>query len=302
MKKKSILLTGGFGFIGKQLTNELVKKKCKVTIFDKSRYVPNQLKDLKEIKVITGNCKDKNLEKKIKGDFDYIFHFGAPSSIIQFKNREYDRLGDTMLGFLNIIKLAEKLSIDKLIYPSSGSVYGHSMPPQKEKNELLTTNLYGVGKIACENIASVYNKVNSVGLRIFAGYGPGEEYKKNYASLITLFLKSISKNKPPLVFGNGKQTRDFVYIDDITKCIIGAAERKTPRILNVGSGKSYTFIEVIEKINKQLKTDIKPNFVEKPVNYLENTQADIAQMKKYLKIKPIDLDKGLRRYLKEITQ
>lgn len=302
MKNKSILLTGGFGFIGKQLTNELVKKKCKVTIFDNSQYFPNQLKDLKEIKVITGNCKDKNLEKKIKGDFDYIFHFGAPSSIIQFKNREYDRLGDTMLGFLNIIKLAEKLSVDKLVYPSSGSVYGHSMPPQKEKNELLTTNLYGVGKIACENIASVYNKVNSVGLRIFAGYGPGEEHKKNYASLITLFLKSISKNKPPLVFGNGKQTRDFVYIDDITKCIIDAAERKTPRILNVGSGKSYTFIEVIEKINKQLKTDIKPNFVEKPVNYLENTQADITQMKKYLKIKPVDLDVGLRRYLKEINQ
>ena len=253
MKNKSILLTGGFGFIGKQLTNELVKKKCKVTIFDKSRYIPNQLKDLKEIKVITGNCKDKNLEKKITGDFDYIFHFGAPSSIIQFKNREYDRLADTVLGFLNIIKLAEKLSVDKLVYPSSGSVYGHSMPPQKEKNELLTTNLYGVGKIACENIASVYNKVNSVGLRIFAGYGPGEEHKKNYASLITLFLKSISKNKSPLVFGNGKQTRDFVYIDDITKCIICAAERKTPRILNVGSGKSYTFIEVIEKINKQLR-------------------------------------------------
>ena len=302
MKNKSILLTGGFGFIGKQLTNELVKKKCKVTIFDNSQYFPNQLKDLKEIKVITGNCKDKNLEKKIKGDFDYIFHFGAPSSIIQFKNREYDRLGDTMLGFLNIIKLAEKLSVDKLVYPSSGSVYGHSMPPQKEKNELLTTNLYGVGKIACENIASVYNKVNSVGLRIFAGYGPCEEHKKNYASLITLFVKSISKNKSPLVFGNGKQTRDFVYIDDITKCIICAAERKTPRILNVGSGKSYTFIKVIEKINKQLKTDIKPNFVEKPVNYLENTQADITQMKKYLKIKPIDLDEGLRRYLKEINQ
>jgi len=302
MKNKSILLTGGFGFIGKQLTNELVKKKCKVTIFDKLRYVPNQLKDLKEIKVITGDCKDKNLEKKIKGDFDYIFHFGAPSSIIQFKNREYDRLGDTILGFLNIIKLAEKLSIDKLVYPSSGSVYGHSMPPQKEKNELLTTNLYGVGKIACENIASVYNKVNSVGLRIFAGYGPGEEHKKNYASLIALFLKSISKNKSPLVFGNGKQSRDFVYIDDIVKCIICAAEIKTPRILNVGSGKSHTFIEVIEKINKQLKTDIKPNFVEKPVNYLENTQASIAQMKKYLKIKPIDLDEGLRRYLKEINQ
>ena len=90
-------------------------------------------------------------------------------------------------------------------------------------------------------------------MRIFAGYGPGEEHKKNYASLITLFLKSISKNKSPLVFGNGKQTRDFVYIDDITKCIICAAERKTPRILNVGSGKSYTFIEVIEKINKQLR-------------------------------------------------
>lgn len=302
MKNKTVLVTGGFGFIGKHLTLELLKRNCKVTIFDKSKHIPNQFKSIKNLQIITGDCREKNLEKKVKKDFDFIFHFGAPSSIIQFKNREYDRLGDTILGFLNIIKLAEKLSIDKLVYPSSGSVYGHSMSPQKEKNELLTTNLYGVGKIACENIASMYNEINSVNLRIFAGYGPGEEHKKNYASPLTLFLKSISKNKPPLVFGNGKQSRDFVYIDDITKCIICAAERKTPRILNVGSGKSYTFIEVIEKINKQLKTDIKPNFVERPVNYLENTQADIAQMKKYLKIKPIDLDEGLRRYLKEINQ
>ena len=302
MKNKSVLITGGFGFIGKQLTVKLLKTNCSITIFDKSRIIPSQFKLSKNVKIITGNCQERNLQNKIKGDFDYIFHLGAPSSIIQFKNKEYSRLGDSILGFLNMVKLAETMSVDKLVYPSSGSVYGHSKPPQKEKNELLTTNLYGVGKIACENIASVYNKINSVGLRIFAGYGPGEDHKKKYASPLTLFLKSISKDKSPLVFGNGKQSRDFVYIQDIIKCLIFSAEKKTPKILNVGSGKSYTFIEVIEKINQQLKKNIEIKFVKKPVNYLENTKADISLMKKYLKIKPLSLDEGLKLYMEKINQ
>jgi UDP-glucose 4-epimerase len=297
LKNKSILVTGGFGFIGKPLCEKLLEKNCEITILEKSKKIPDQFQSLKNLKIIIGNTQEKKLEKKIRGDFDYIFHFGAPSSIVQFKNKEFEMLGDSLLGFLNVMKLAENLSVNKVVYPSSGSVYGYSKPPQKEKSALMTTNLYGVGKIGCENIASVYNKIDSVGLRIFAGYGPDENHKKEYASPLSLFYKSISKNKPPLVFGNGKQSRDFVYIDDIVKCIISSAERKTPKILNIGSGKSHTFIEVIQKINQHLQKKIEPKFVEKPENYLENTRADTSLMKKYLKVKPLNLDEGLKLYL-----
>ena len=302
MKNKSVLITGGFGFIGKPLTEELLKKNCAITIFDKSKKIPKEFKLKKNLKIITGNCKEVNLEKKIKGDFDFIFHFGAPSSIVQFKEKEASRLSDTIIGFLNIAKLGENKSVDKIVYPSSGSVYGYAKPPQKENNMLQTTNLYGVGKIACENTASVYNRIDSVGLRIFAGYGPGEDHKNHFASPLTLFLKSILKNESPLIFGDGKQSRDFVYIDDMIKCIITAAEKKTPKILNVGSGKSHTFLEVIDIINKQLKKNVNPKFIKKPVNYLENTQADITNLKRYLRIKPMSLEQGLKLYLKKINQ
>ena len=300
LRNKRILLTGGFGFLGRRLAVELLKKNCSITIIDKS--IPNKKNTsfVKDTEVIIGDCKNKDITDQIKHDIDFIFHFGAPSSVVLFHKHESAKLLDTILGFFNIIQLAQKRNVEKLVYPSSGSVYGYTKPPQKETMSLNTTNLYGVGKIACEKIASAYSNLNSVGLRIFAGYGPGEGHKKTYASPVTLFLASMLRKKSPRVFGNGEQSRDFVYIDDVVKCIIKSAERNTPHILNIGSGKSYTFLDVIDKINKILGSNIRPTFIQKPANYLENTKADITLMRKYLQVYPRDLDKGLKDYLKEI--
>ena len=161
-------------------------------------------------------------------------------------------------------------------------------------------NLYGIAKLTCEKIAEYYiDKVRSVGLRIFAGYGPGEEHKGRIASPITIFLNSIINDESPIVYGNGTQRRDFVYIDDIVEALIRSAEKKNvPPIINVGSGRSYTFNEVINLINKLLGKNIKPRYVPKPSKYLEATQADISLLKHSLGLEPIGLEEGLRRYLK----
>jgi UDP-glucose 4-epimerase len=202
------------------------------------------------------------------------------------------------------MELAVENSCRKVVYPSSGSVYGEAFPPHSEEVTPKPVNLYGIAKLTCERIAHYYSRVKdvkSVGLRIFAGYGPGEGHKKEFASPVTIFLNSILNDESPIVFGDGTQSRDFVYIDDVVEAIIRCAERDTPPIINVGSGKVYPFNDVIRLINELLGKDIRPKYVAKPVNYLEITQADITLMKNILEITPLDLKEGLKKYLKQLN-
>jgi nucleoside-diphosphate-sugar epimerase len=108
------------------------------------------------------------------------------------------------------------------------------------------------------------------------------------------------EDKNPVIFGNRSQSRDFVYIDDIIEAVVRCTERDVPSIINVGSGKAYSFNDVIKLINELLGKTSKTKYVVKPLNYLEKTQADITLMKKFLGINPLDLEEGLRRYVSSI--
>jgi UDP-glucose 4-epimerase len=159
--------------------------------------------------------------------------------------------------------------------------------------------LYGVGKLTCEHIAKLYSStVPSVGLRIFAGYGPGEEHKGEIASIITLFMNDIARNSRPIIFGDGTQSRDFVFIDDIVEAILRSVDSSSTGITNVGSGQSHTFNEVLSLIGSLLGMDIRPQYVDKPAQYFEHTLADTTRMRKVLGISPMSLEDGLRKYLK----
>jgi len=110
-----------------------------------------------------------------------------------------------------------------LIYPSSASVYAKNPPPHTENIIPKPSNPYGTAKVECEKLARSYNNtVNSIGLRIFAVYGPGEETKQNLSSVINLFLEDVKNSKNPVIFGDGTQTRDFIYVDDVITAIINS--------------------------------------------------------------------------------
>jgi UDP-glucose 4-epimerase len=164
---------------------------------------------------------------------------------------------NTLHGF-NIITLAKRTQA-KLIYPSSGNVYGKLNPPHREDMEPEPINLYGVAKVQAENMVK-HSGIDAVGLRIFTGYGYGEERKGNLASVVCLFLLDMMKGKPPVIWGDGKQERDCIFIDDIIKSVINAAKFEVPEIINVGSGVKVTYNRIIEAINEVLGTNIEPIF------------------------------------------
>jgi len=302
IKNKKILITGIYGFLGTHLAERLQFDNEIIGINQS-----NQNKDfeLPDIKIIEGDISNKNTLESINTDIDLIFHFGSPTSVVLFKKDPIKYFDNTINGMKNILEFAKINSIKKLIYPSSGSVYANNSLPHDENVIPKPSNKYGIAKVECENLAKKYvDEVNSIGLRIFAAYGPGEEKKQNLSSVINLFLDDVSKNNVPVIFGDGKQTRDFIYIEDVITGILNSAELSQQGIINVGSGISTSFNQIIEKISVQTGKEINPQYVKKELSYIDNLQADTKLMKSILKINPISIDSGIKKfaqYLKIIS-
>ena len=302
IKNKKILITGIYGFLGTHLAERLQFDNEIIGINQS-----NQNKDfeLPDIKIIEGDISNKNTLESINTDIDLIFHFGSPTSVVLFKKDPIKYFDNTINGMKNILEFAKINSIKKLIYPSSGSVYANNSLPHDENVIPKPSNKYGIAKVECENLAKKYvDEVNSIGLRIFAAYGPGEEKKQNLSSVINLFLDDVSKNNVPVIFGDGKQTRDFIYIEDVITGILNSAELSQQGIINVGSGISTSFNQIIEKISVQTGKEINPQYVKKELSYIDNLQADTKLMKSILKINPTSIDSGIKKfaqYLKIIS-
>lgn len=193
----------------------------------------------------------------MRPDVDYVFLFGSPSSDHWFQSALSYNLRETIENFFNAVDFCQKYNI-KLIYPSSGTIY--------EGN-----TAYARCKLILEIIADLYGKTykNLLGLRIFAGYGVGEEHKGEYASIVYKFCKAMKKGERPVIWGDGTQTRNFMYIDDITKMIICNLERTG--YFDIGTSVSYSFNEIVKMINSQLGTDIEPVYIPRPDVYVLET-------------------------------
>lgn len=294
IKDKKILITGIYGFLGTHLAKKLQFNNEVIGI-----NLPNSDSSLSDIKIIEGDLSDPETLQNINTDIDFIFHFGSPTSVVQFKKNPIKCFNSTINGMKNVLEYAKTNSIKKLIYPSSASVYSNNPQPHSENVIPKPSNQYGVAKIECEKLANEYiNDVNSIGLRIFAAYGPGEEKKQNLSSVINLFLNDVSKNEIPVIFGDGTQTRDFIYIDDVITAILNSAEISQQGIINVGSGNSISFNQIIEKIGIHTGKKISPQYVKKELSYVENLQADTQLMKSVLNINPISIDSGITKFAK----
>jgi len=250
---KKILLTGSTGFIGKALRKKL-----------KNKFI------------IDAPQLDTRNFIKSNHEYQYIFHFGAPSSQVLFnRNLEYC-VHTTIMGFINVLNIAKK-SGAKLVYPSTGLL----STPKEYWNE------YALCKYLTERIAK-QSDVETLGLRIFASYGPGEEHKREYKSVIGLFLDDVLNNKKPLIYGDGSQKRDFIYIDDVVDLITEYAQKHTG-IKEIGSGQSTSFNEVIRIMEEITGKDIDPQYGDKPSTYIDET-------KHYTPFHRTSLKDGIKRY------
>jgi nucleoside-diphosphate-sugar epimerase len=297
---RKVLITGAAGFIGINLLKRLVYLKAKVIAMDNFS-TGKSIETLSKMPVdlIKADVRKRKSFENLPQDIDYVFHFGAPSSIILFNKDPVFALSSTICGLNNIFEFAKNTGVKKVVYPSSGSVYGTAPAPQSENGLANPTNLYGTTKLTCEKIAIWnFDLVPSVGLRIFAGFGPGEEHKGDYASVVTIFLNCMIKNERPVIFGDGTQNRDFVYIDDVVDSIVSSAEKPISNtIVNVGTGRNLKFNDVVHIINDLIGKKIEPFYVPKPEKYFDYTLAETSLMRKQLGIVARSPEEGIKEYL-----
>jgi len=315
---KTILITGGAGFIGSNLAFYFQDNfpKSTVVVFDCFRsteiFENGNLKSFGHYKnligfkgrVTCGNINNK-ADLKLLGDykFDFVFHQAAISD-----TRIYDQ---EIIMKTNVNSFYDLLAITKkdraiMVYASSAATYGSQPSPQIEGNEN-PENPYGYSKYIMDQIASQYSKENPdltiVGLRFFNAYGPREYYKAHTSSMIIQLGHQILDGKAPRLFvGSDQIFRDFIYIDDILQAIVKACDPKKNGIYNVGTGISRSFQDIADILQNELNTDFGTDYFPNPYDgYQTHTQANISSSQNNLGYAPkVSLEQGIKSYIPEI--
>jgi ADP-L-glycero-D-manno-heptose 6-epimerase len=319
---KSILITGGAGFIGANLAFYFQENHpgCQIVVLDKFRsgetFSNGNLKSFGHFKnligfkgeVISGDINDPNTMKKLEQhyNFDYIFHEAAISDTTVL---EQDLMIKTNVNaFKDLLDLALKHRAN-MIYASSAATYGDAPSPQKIGREA-PNNAYGFSKLMMDNIAREYiaqqNSISIVGLRYFNVYGPREYFKNKTASTIIQFGHQILAGETPRLFENSdKILRDFVYIEDVVQANIKAMHPQKSGIFNIGTGKARSFQDICDTLQKEIGVDLGTEYIPNPYigRYQFHTEADISESVKELGYQPqFGLEEGIKAYLPEIRR
>ena len=317
---KTILITGGAGFIGSNLAFYFQENfpNSKVIVFDCFRsdeIFPNgNLKSFGHYKnligfkgdIICGNINNQaDLALLSDYKFDYVFHQAAISD-----TRVYDQeiiMKTNVNSFYDLLAIAKKDGA-VMVYASSAATYGNQPSPQtigKESPE----NPYGYSKYIMDQIAIRYSKENPdltiVGLRFFNVYGPREYYKANTSSMVIQLGHQILDGKIPRLFkGSDQIFRDFIYIDDVLQASIKACDPKQNGTYNVGTGISRSFQDIADILQKELGTDLGTEYFTNPYDgYQIHTQANISTSKDNLGFEPkVSLEQGIKSYIPEIKR
>ena len=318
---KTILITGGAGFIGANLAFYFQNHhpKTKVVVLDSFRsgktLSNGNLKSFGHFKnllgfkgeVISGDINDKALLKRLEESyrFDYIFHEAAISDTTA---QEQDLMIQTNVNaYKDLLELAIAHGAN-MIYASSAATYGDSDTFKVGFES--PNNVYGFSKVMMDNISYEYIKkglgIFIVGLRYFNVYGAREYFKNSTASMVLQFGHQILAGKNPRLFeGSDKILRDFIYIEDIIQANIKAMTPKKSGVYNVGTGKARSFQDIVDTLQKELNTNLTCDYIPNPYvgQYQFFTQADIEDTKTYLNYAPqYELEEGIRAYLPEIER
>lgn len=299
-----ILVTGGAGFIGSNLAIALQQKGHDVTVLD--NFFLGRKSNLKtagrSIKIVKGDIRNTKLVNKICRGVDIIFNEAAASSSPMFMKNLKDAVSVNTEGFINVMNAAKENNVKRVVYASSSVVYGNKKDSLREDMKPEPPNFYSATKLMNEHLATVFSQeygLETLGFRYMSVYGPNEASKGIYANLVSQFLWTMQKDEQPVIYGDGKQTRDFTYVKDVVEANILAMESSRKflgEVLNLGTGRNWSLNELVKIINKFLGKDIKPAYVEMPVkNYMASQKSDTKKINSVLGFKTkFMLEDGIR--------
>lgn len=303
-----VLVTGGAGFIGSHLVESLLERDCSVRVLDNLH--SGELENLGEydenpsLRFIKGDVRDvEDVEKAVEG-VDAVFHEAAITSVpVSVENPVLTREVNVE-GTVNLLNKCEEFGVSKFVFASSCAVYGDAEQlPIDEKTPLKPSSPYAESKLSGERKILERDELDTVVLRYFNVYGPRQGGGR-YAGVIVKFLNRLKEDKPPIIFGDGEQTRDFVYIKDIVRANLLALESKEANgeIFNIGSGEAISINKLCETLLKITgKEEIKPKHEPPREGDIKHSKANISKVSEKLGYSPkFSLEEGLERLVRRL--
>ena len=299
----NLLVTGGAGFIGSNLTLALQEKfpGVRLTVIDDFRSG-----DFRNLAGYTGDFVAQNLaeldwQQQFGGEkFNAIFHLASITDTTL--HNQFIQVHDNVESFRRLLNFARP-NKTRVVYASSAATYGAASEASSEANGAAPANVYAFSKTIVDNLAKRAAEDSPdwviVGLRYFNVYGPHEAHKGVPASMVYHLSRQMKGGERPRIFKHGEQKRDFVYVKDIVAGSIRALEAKESGIYNLGSGNARSFNELVEVLNRSLGTGLKPDYIENPHAHYQNfTQADLTRARAALGYEPkYPLEAGVADYV-----
>lgn len=311
MASENVIITGGAGFIGSNIGRELVRRGYRVTVFDNlSTGRLSNLSDIRsKIRLVKGDIRNlPSLERAFR-KADYVLHLAALPSVPRSIDDPVASHEVNVNGTFNVLLAARNHKIKKVVLSSSSSIYGNrnrlgdqTLKHKKELMKPMPLSPYAANKLMGEEYAKVFAHiygVPTVCLRYFNVFGHNQNPRSEYAAVIPKFITAMLRNKRPTIYGDGRQSRDFTYIDNVVEANILAMTSTRVRqgeTINIACGHSITLRELVTQINKVIGKKIKPKFDTARAGDVKDSLAQIQKAKRLLKYEPtINFNDGLRR-------
>ncbi len=298
------LVTGGAGFIGSNICEELVRRGHYVRVLD--NYATGDPKNLasveEKIEMVEGDLRNYHTVREAIDGMDFVLHQGALPSVPRSVRDPISSNDVNVSGTLNVLYAAKDANLKRVVFASSSSIYGDN-PTLPKQEDMIPNPLspYAISKYAgeryCQVFASIYG-IHTVSLRYFNVFGPKQNPDSQYSAVIPKFIKAILQDRPPTIYGDGEQSRDFTYVLNTIEANILATEADCPPgvVMNCAVHQRTTLNELVARINKILGKTIEPVYTDSRPGDVKHSFADIDRLKNTLGYSPsVFFEEGLRR-------
>lgn len=302
------LITGGAGFIGSNIVKYLVEKEETVKVFDNlstgSLKNIESFLDLSNFSMIKADLTDEEEVRKAVEGVDYVLHQAAIPSVQRSIEHPVRSNDSNIKGTLNLLVAARDEKVKKLVYASSSSIYGAVKElPKREDMAIAPLSPYALTKYAGERYCQIFSNIYglpTICLRYFNVFGPGQNPDSEYSAVIPKFIKLMLEGKSPVIFGDGEQSRDFTYVDNVVMAnILAAQSRVSGEVLNIACGERRTVNKLVESLNNILGKNIEPIYKEARLGDVKHSFADITKAMELLGFEPqVKFDQGLEKTIK----
>jgi nucleoside-diphosphate-sugar epimerase len=305
------LVTGGGGFIGSNIVAELVKRNERVRVLDNfsTGNRENLMPFNERIHVVEGSLTDLETVRAAVKNVEYVLHQGALPSVPRSIEQPINSNDVNVCGTLNVLVASKDEGVKRVVLASSSSVYGNTeIMPKVETLYPMPLSPYAVSKLACEHYARVFSQLYglpTICLRYFNVFGPRQNPRSQYSAVIPKFIMAMMNGESPVIYGDGLQSRDFSYVQNVVEAnLLAAVEPKAKaEVVNIACQEVYTLLDLVRELNAILGVHIKPKFEAIRKGDVKHSFADISLAREIMNYRPeIKWQEGLKRTVEWFRQ